>query len=194
MSVKLYGEVDMPENAEDVRLDRIILYTLGKDDMIRLEDVRAINFAENDYRGYISAGGNQTSGNTKTEAVNMSGNLMYRKLEHRYNCWMENIIAPKPMEKTRPITAAFTIKYDYFLTRRVYVGGLNLAETDQFQNLSLRNTSALILGYDIARPGTSQFVDRCRPGGRVSGLHDGPGDYHTLADLPCAVRIHVPGR
>jgi putative salt-induced outer membrane protein YdiY len=148
MSVKLYGEVDMPENAGEVRLDRVILYTLGKDDTIRLEDVRAINFAENDYRGYISAGGNQTSGNTKTEAMNVSGNLMYRRLEHRYLLDGKYNRAQADGEDTAN-NAALTIKYDYFLTRRLYVGGLNLAETDQFQNLSLRNTSSLLLGYDL---------------------------------------------
>ena len=41
-------------------------------------------FRRNDYRGYISAGGNQTSGNTDTEALNISGNLMYRRSEHRF--------------------------------------------------------------------------------------------------------------
>src|ERR1700675_2300458 len=53
MSVKLYGELDLPENAGERRLDRLIVYSLGEDEAIRLEDVRAINFAENDYRGYI---------------------------------------------------------------------------------------------------------------------------------------------
>ena len=148
MSVKLYGEVDMPEDAGEVRLDRIILYTLGKDDTIRLEDVRAINFAENDYRGYISAGGNQMSGNSKTEAINVSGNLMYRRLEHRYLLDGKYNRAQADGEDTAN-NGALTIKYDYFLGRRVYVSALNLAETDQFQNLSLRNTSALLLGYDL---------------------------------------------
>jgi hypothetical protein len=49
-SVKLYGELDLPENAGEQKLDRLILYTLGEDGTIRLEDMRAINFAENDYR------------------------------------------------------------------------------------------------------------------------------------------------
>lgn len=57
MSVKLYGEIDLPENAGEQRPDWIILHTLGEEGTIRLEDVRAINFAENDYRGYISLGG-----------------------------------------------------------------------------------------------------------------------------------------
>jgi Putative salt-induced outer membrane protein len=148
MSVKLYGEVDLPENAGEQRLDRIILYTLGGNGAIRLEDVRMINFADDDYRGSISLGGNQTSGNTQTQALNVSGSLTYRRLEHRYILDGKYNRAQAD-EKDTANNGAFTIKYDYFLTRRVYVGGLNLAETDQFQDLSLRNTSALILGYDL---------------------------------------------
>jgi len=148
MSVKLYGELDLPKNAGEQRLDRIIVYSLGTDGAIRLEDVRAINFAEHDYRGYISAGGNQTSGNTKTVALNVSGNLMYRKLEHRYILDGKYNRAQADGEDTAN-NAAFNVKYNYFLTPRVYMGGFDLAETDQFQNLSLRNTGGLLLGYDI---------------------------------------------
>ena len=148
MSVKLYGEVDMPEDAGERRLDRLIVDTLVEGGAIRLEDVRAINFTENDYRGYISAGGNQTSGNTKTEALNISGNLTYRRLEHRYNLDGKYNRAQADGEDTAN-NAAFNVKYDYFLTRRVYVGGFNLAETDQFQDLNLRDTGGLLLGYDF---------------------------------------------
>jgi putative salt-induced outer membrane protein YdiY len=148
MSVKLYGEVDIPEDAGERRLDRLIVSTLGIDGAIRLEDVRAINFAENDYRGYISAGGNQTSGNTKTEALNISGSLTYRRLEHRYNLDGKYNRAQADGEDTAN-NAAFNVKYDYFLTRRVYVGGFSLAETDQFQDLTLRDTGGLLLGYDL---------------------------------------------
>jgi len=148
MSVKLYGEVDIPEDVGERRLDRLIVSTLGEGGAIRLEDVRAINFAENDYRGYISAGGNQTSGNTKTEALNISGSLTYRRLEHRYILDGKYNRAQADGEDTAN-NAAFNVKYDYFLTRRVYVGGFDLAETDQFQNLTVRNTGGLLLGYDI---------------------------------------------
>ena len=148
MSVKLYGEVDMPEDAGERRLDRIIVNTLGEGGAIRLEDVRAINFTENDYRGYISAGGNQTSGNTKTEALNISGNLTYRRLEHRYYLDGKYNRAQANGEDTAN-NASSTVKYDYFLTRRAYVGGFDLVETDQFQNLSVRNTGGLLMGYDI---------------------------------------------
>lgn len=148
MSIKLYGEADIPENAGEWRLDRIIAHTVGGEGAIPLRDVRAINFAENDYRGYLSAGGNQTSGNTKTQALNISGNLTYRRLEHRYYLDGKYNRAEADGEDTAN-NAAINIQYDYFLARRVYVGGINLSETDQFQDLSLRNTSSLVLGYDL---------------------------------------------
>jgi putative salt-induced outer membrane protein YdiY len=148
MSVKLYGELDLPENVGEQKLDRIIVYALGEDEAIRLDDVRAINFAEHDYRGYISAGGNQTSGNSESEALNVSGNLIYRWLEHRYNLDGKYNRGQADGEDSAN-NGAFGIKYDYFLAPRVYVGALNLAESDQFQDLSVRNTSALILGYDL---------------------------------------------
>jgi hypothetical protein len=84
MSVKLYSAVDLPGDTEDSKLNRLILTSLGEDGAIRLEDVRAINFAENDYRGYLSAGGNRSSGNSETQALNISGNLMYRIAGHRF--------------------------------------------------------------------------------------------------------------
>jgi putative salt-induced outer membrane protein YdiY len=148
MSVKLYGEIDLPENVGEQRLDRIIVYTLGEEGAIRLEDVRAINFAENDYRGYISAGGNQSSGNSETEALNVSGNLIYRRLEHRYI--LDGKYNRGQAEgKDTANNGSFSVKYDYFLARRVYVGAIDLVESDQFQNLSVRNTSGLLLGYDL---------------------------------------------
>jgi putative salt-induced outer membrane protein YdiY len=148
MSIKLYGEADIPEDAGEWRLDRIIAHTVGGEGAIPLRDVRAINFAENDYRGYLSAGGNQTSGNTKTQALNISGDLTYRRLEHRYYLNGKYNRAEADGEDTAN-NAAINIQYDYFLARRVYVGGINLSETDQFQDLSLRNTSSLVLGYDL---------------------------------------------
>ena len=104
MSIQLFGEVDIPEDVGERDVDRIFVRTLGEEGPIRLEDVRAINFTEQDYRGYISAGGNQTSGNTETQALNISGSLTYRKYEHRF-IMDGNIIARKPTTMTRPITA-----------------------------------------------------------------------------------------
>ncbi len=138
----------MPEGMRESNLDRITRYTLGEDNAIRLEDVRAINFAQDDYRGYLSLGGNQSSGNTQTQALNVSGTLTYRVAGHRFILDGKYNRAEAGGENTAN-NGALNIKYDYFLARRFSVGGFNLAETDQFQNLRLRNTSGLLAGYDL---------------------------------------------
>lgn len=148
MSVRLYGEVDLPDGTGEGRRGTIILYTLGEGGAVRLEDVRSINFAEHDYRGFLNIGGNRTSGNSETQALNISGNLMYRIAEHRFLLDGKYNRAQASGENTAN-NAAANIKYDYFVMRRLYVSGFNLAETDQFQNLSLRNTGGLLLGYDL---------------------------------------------
>jgi putative salt-induced outer membrane protein YdiY len=148
MSIKLYGEADLPENVGQRVGDRIISYTLEEGGPIRLEDVRGINLTEHDYRGFISAGGNQTSGNTQVQAINLSGNLTYRKEEHRFFADGRYNRAQASGEDTAN-NGALNLKYEYFLTRRFYLAGINLSETDQFQDLSLRETAGIGPGYDI---------------------------------------------
>jgi len=148
MSVLLYGEADQPAIAGERRANRIFRHTLGEDGPIRLEDVRAINFAEQDYRGYITIGGNQSGGNTDTEAMNISGTLTYRKYEHRFILDGKYNRAQAGGTDTAN-NGAFSSRYDYFVAQRLFVGGFDLVESDQFQNLTVRNSSGLVLGYDV---------------------------------------------
>jgi putative salt-induced outer membrane protein YdiY len=148
MSIKLYGTAEMPENVGQRVRDRIILNSLEEGGAIRLEDVRSINLTEQDYYGYISAGGNQTSGNTETQALNLSGTLTYRKWEHRF-IFDGKYNRAQASHKDTANNGAVSIKYDNFLTRQLFTTAQNLAETDQFQDLSLRNTAMIGLGYDF---------------------------------------------
>jgi putative salt-induced outer membrane protein YdiY len=148
MSIKLYGDVEMPENVGQRVRDRIILNTLEEGGPIRLQDVKGINLAENDYYGYISAGGNQTSGNTQTQALNISGTLTYRKEEHRF-FWDGKYNRAQANHEDTANNAAMNFKYDHFLTRHLFATASSLSETDQFQDLTLRETASFGLGYDI---------------------------------------------
>ena len=148
MSIKLFEDVEIPDNIGQRIHDRIILHTLEEGGPIRLEDVRSINLAEQDYYGYISGGGNQTSGNTKTQAVNLSGSLIYRKAEHRFISDGKYNRAEADNKDTAN-NGSLNFKYDYLLTPHLFTGAANLSETDQFQDLTLRNTTSLGLGYDI---------------------------------------------
>ena len=107
MSVKLYGEIDMPENAGERKLDRLILYTLGEDEAIRLEDVRAINFAENDYRRLPSAPAAIKPPATHKPQRSMSPGISCIGDSNIAPSWTDhnNIIAGKPTERIRPTTA-----------------------------------------------------------------------------------------
>ena len=148
MSIKLYGDVDVPDDVGVRVRDRILLHSLEEGGPIRLQDVRSINLAEHDYYGYLSAGGNQTTGNTETQALNVSGTLTYRQNEQRFLIEGKYNRAQAD-DKDTANNGALSVKYDYFLLRRLYVGAFNLTESDQFQELSVRNTSGLLLGYDL---------------------------------------------
>jgi putative salt-induced outer membrane protein YdiY len=148
LSIKLMSTAELPENLGQRLRDRIILQSLEEGGPIRLEDVRSINLAEHDYRGYISLGGNQTTGNTETQAFNMSATLTYRKNEHRLTLDGKYNRAQAGQEDTAN-NGAISLKYDYFLTRRLFTGGFSLSETDQFQNLTLRETGGVFLGYAL---------------------------------------------
>jgi putative salt-induced outer membrane protein YdiY len=147
LSIKLYGDVEAPRDVERHR-DRVILYHLEAGGPIRLEDVRAINMAEEDYRGYISIGGNQSFGNSETVSLNLSVDLTYRRNDHRvvldgkYNRGEAN-------GEVEANNGSASVKYDYFFGRFAYVGGANLIESDQFQDLTVRNTTSAVLGYDL---------------------------------------------
>jgi putative salt-induced outer membrane protein YdiY len=148
MAVKLHGNVEILATIGARVGDRINLYNLEEGGPIRLEDVRSINLSEHDYSGSVSAGGNQTTGNTQTQALNVNGTLTYRTEDHRF------VLDGKynRAQASHQITAnngAFSAKYDYFFTQRFYVGASNLTESDEFQDLTVRNSTALMPGYDL---------------------------------------------
>ena len=126
MSIKLYGDVEIPDNIGQRIRDRIILHTLEEGGPIRLEDVRRINLAENDYYGSISGGGNQTSGNTQTQALNISGSLTYRKDEHRFT-WGGKYNRAEADDQDTANNGSVSLTYDYFLTSNLYTSAFTLA-------------------------------------------------------------------
>ena len=193
MLVKLFGEVDIPEGVGERRLDRIIVRTLDIGGPIRLEDVRAINFTEQDYRGYISGGGNQTSGNTDTQALNVSGTLTYRKFEHRFILDGKYNRAKAGGTDTAN-NGAFSSRYDYFVAHRLLAGGLRSRRIGPVSASHRAQCQRTRPGLRCVRPGTSSSQHRCRPCIGVSGLYDGGADDHTFHDMDGAIPIHVPRR
>jgi putative salt-induced outer membrane protein YdiY len=126
---------------------------VGAGTAIPLADVRAINVGPIQYQAYLSIGGNSTQGNTQTKAVNGSARVILRAyrqrlfLEGKYNYG----------EAAETVTARNSLangKYDYFITKRIFLNSTLLLEKDTFQQLNLRTT--------VGGGGGYQFIETAR--------------------------------
>jgi putative salt-induced outer membrane protein YdiY len=125
---------------------------LKQDGPIPISDVKGINIEHIRHDGTITLGGNHTTGNTNTKAVNAIGRTTIQAhrqrldLQGKYNYG----------EANGAVTArnwSFQLKYDYFLTEKFFLNTTNLLEHDQFQNLQLRTTLGGGVGYQFLNTG-----------------------------------------
>lgn len=128
--------------------DRLILFRLEPGGPIQLDKIKTIHLFELSYRGNIGLGGSATSGNTSTETVNAFGTLTVDKGWHRFILDGRANRGKADGEITAQ-NAALNTRWDYFLTKRAYIPFINFLEYDKFQNLTLRSTSIIGVGYDI---------------------------------------------
>ncbi|MGH7233383.1 MAG: DUF481 domain-containing protein [Nitrospiraceae bacterium] len=127
---------------------------LGPDSPIAMSDVKGINVEHIRRDGTFTLGGNRTSGNTNTEAVNAIGRITLQAhrqrqyLESKYNYGQANGRAT-----ARNTMAQY--KYDYFLSDKdkFFLNTFGLFEHDEFQNLQLRVTLGAGLGYQFLTTG-----------------------------------------
>jgi uncharacterized protein DUF481 len=112
---------------------------LRQDGPIPLSEVKGINIEHVRHDGTITLGGNHTTGNTNTKAVNAVGRATIQAhrqrldLQGKFNYGQAN----------GAVTASnwsFQLQYDYFLTEKIFLNTTNLLEHDRFQNLQLRTT------------------------------------------------------
>ncbi len=114
-----------------------------------LTELRAIN--PSIYSGILNFGGNYASGNTNTAAANLSTTFQVRTRRHRFT--VQGIFNYGESDGTTTArNSTGSIKYDNFMTEKLYTYAQSLAERDSFQNLNLRSTQGLGLGW--------QFFDR----------------------------------
>lgn len=128
--------------------DRLIVFRLDPGGPIQLEKIKAINLFELSYRGALGLGGSATSGNTSTETINASGTLTVNKGWHRIILDGRANRGKADGEVTAQ-NAALNTRWDYFLSKRAYIPFINFLEYDKFQDLSLRSTTIIGVGYDI---------------------------------------------
>lgn len=129
---------------------------LGAEMPVPFAKVKGINIGMILYRGNFTLGGNSTSGNTDTKAINAAGRLTVRADRHRlfleakynYGEADDRVTARNSMAQA---------KYDYFISKRVFIDAFGLWEKDTFQNLQFRNTLGAGLGYQFLDSGRANL-------------------------------------
>jgi len=146
--VAFHDGVAIPEGVGVRDGDRLILFRLEPGGPIPLHKIKTINLFELSYRGNLGLGGSATSGNTSTETINASGTLTVNKGWHRIILDGRANRGKADGEVTAQ-NAALNTRWDYFLSKRAYIPFINFLEYDKFQDLTLRSTSIIGMGYDI---------------------------------------------
>jgi len=116
---------------------------------LALTDLKAINPPPGTrWKGNVVAGGSMASGNTDSRGVNSSAMLQFRADHHR-----GTIRAKGNYNETNDVidvqNASGSLKYDYFLSKKLFNYGQVLIEHDKFQDLDLRYTVGPGLGYQF---------------------------------------------
>ena len=152
MQVKVSAEVERFRALLLGGYELIETTKLGPGGIVPLTDVKGINLGHIRYQGTFTLGGNSTSGNTNTKAVNVAGRLTVRSdrqrlyLEAKYNYG-----EAKDVLTVRNSMAQ--AKYDYFVTKKVFLDAFGLLEKDTFQSLQLRLTLGAGVGYQFLDTG-----------------------------------------
>lgn len=129
---------------------------LRQEGPIPISEVKGINVEHIRHDGTITLGGNHTTGNTNTKAVNAVSRVTVQA--HRQRLYLEGKY--NYGEADGAVTARnwlFQLKYDYFLTEKFFLNTSNMLEHDRFQNLQLRTTLGAGVGYQFLNTGEISF-------------------------------------
>ncbi len=136
--------------------DFIEVNDLSPDNPVPLANIRGINIGYVQYQGNFTLGGNSTSGNTSTKAVNGAARLTVRADRHRLFVEAKYNYGDADGRLTARNSMA-QAKYDYFISKKVFLDAFGLWEKDTFQNLQFRNTLGAGIGYQFFDTGLTSL-------------------------------------
>jgi putative salt-induced outer membrane protein YdiY len=136
--------------------DFIEVNELSPDNPVPLANIRGINLGYVQYQGNFTLGGNSTSGNTSTKAVNGAARLTVRADRHRLFVEAKYNYGDADGRLTARNSMA-QAKYDYFISKKVFLDAFGLWEKDTFQNLQFRNTLGAGIGYQFFDTGLTSL-------------------------------------
>lgn len=131
---------------------QIVGERIGESAELPLAEIEAINPSPPPpavtYRGNITGGGTIAKGNTDEAAAYLSAGFEARSKLHRFTLGGKYNYRETDNEITTR-NALGRIKYDFFVWKRLYTFAQARFERDDFQDLNLRSTMGLGLGYQI---------------------------------------------
>ncbi|WP_051184647.1 DUF481 domain-containing protein [Desulfatiglans anilini] len=141
----LIGKLTCPEN-ETVEVEGEQVTTTQP---MAITSLKAINPSPKiKSRGDITLGASRSTGNTDTLESNAAARFETRADRQRFTiAGKYNYGETDGVEDKR--NALGTMKYDYFMTEKIYLYANTLLENDRFQDLKLRSTLGTGVGYQI---------------------------------------------
>lgn len=134
------------EGTLTVKLDSIdepVVFAMGQ--------VKSINPPEEPpvrLSGQVNVGFNKSSGNTDTERIHVDGEIVARTKKNRYTAGGQYNRAEDDGDKTEDNALGY-LKYDHFLSEKLYFYANGLFERDKFKDINLRTTLGPGLGYQV---------------------------------------------
>ncbi|HMS82618.1 MAG TPA: DUF481 domain-containing protein [Nitrospira sp.] len=148
LSLTFHEGTQIPQGIGARDGDRLIIHELSVDGPISFADIKTIGISNLYQRGNIALGGNNASGNSNTHALNLSVGYTLRNERHRL-ITSGQFTRGEANGQLSAENGSGTARYDYLLTRQVFLSGQQLWEADRFQNLTTRSTTNIAVGYDF---------------------------------------------
>jgi len=142
------GRASCPANGKI----QIVVQRIGESAELALDELEAINPSPPPraitFKGNVAGGGNVSRGNTDETSANVSGGFEARSKRHRFTLAGKYNYGETDGEITTR-NALGRLKYDFFLRKGLYTFAHTRFERDDFQDINLRSTMGLGLGYQI---------------------------------------------
>ena len=155
---------------------------------VALDRVEAINPPREKWTGSVTAGGLVTRGNSNTESLSLSAAATRRGADDRISLsggyFFSRQEDPDTGDKETTVDNWFAAgKYDYFLSKKLYLYGLMRIERDRIADLDLRLAPSVGLGYQWVEGPVWNFNTEAGIGWVYEDYETGDSDEHVAARL-----------
>ena len=128
--------------------------------------------------GSATAGFLSSAGNTDVNSIHVDGDLAARVNDNRYTASAAiNRAEDADVESSRNWSTS--LKYDRFITSRLFVNANAIVTSDRFRDLDLRTALGTGLGYQILQTAIVTLTADAGIGWVDENLESGPGDRYT---------------